>query len=202
MDRSRIDRRQCVIAAVAAALASPAGAQGRAAGIVTNLSGRAEAELEAVVRQLRQDASVFVGDRISTGPDARTRIALGEATELRLGPGGRIRIDRFLMRAGGVIDIEAGAVLLDKDPSRASGPINLRSSFGLIAVRGTRVFAGPSNGVFGVFVERGSVEVSAAGKRVVLRSGQGADIARPGSQPTDAAAWGNPRIQRALRDFF
>ena len=37
----------------------------------------------------------------------------------------------------------------------ASGP-----RFGLIAVRGTRFFAGPSNNVFGVFVESGSVVVS------------------------------------------
>ena len=49
----------------------------------------------------------------------------------------------------------------------------LRSLFGLIAIRGTRVFAGPSNGVFGVFVDRGSVDVTAAGKTVTLAAGSG-----------------------------
>jgi ferric-dicitrate binding protein FerR (iron transport regulator) len=68
----------------------------------------------------------------------------------------------------------------------------------LIAVRGTRFFAGPSNGVFGVFVERGSVTVAAAARQVLLRAGQGTDIHHPGAAPTPAAKWGRPRIDAAF----
>jgi hypothetical protein len=52
--------------------------------------------------------------------------------------------------------------------------------------------------VFGVFVERGSVAVSAAGRRVVLRAGEGTDIPRPGAPPTPPKRWGEPRIRAAL----
>ena len=74
----------------------------------------------------------------------------------------------------------------------------LRSLFGLIAIRGTRVFAGPSNGVFGVFVARGAVDVTAAGKTVTLGRGFGTNIAKPGDPPTDPAAWKPPRIKAAF----
>ena len=51
--------------------------------------------------------------------------------------------------------------------------VKIRSSYGLIAVRGTKFFAGPSNGVFGVFVDHGTVTVSGGGSEVVLQAGRG-----------------------------
>ena len=76
--------------------------------------------------------------------------------------------------------------------------MKIRSSYGLIAVRGTKFFAGPSNGVFGVFVVHGSVDVTAAGKTVKVDRGFGTNIAKPGDPPTDPAAWKPPRIRAAL----
>jgi ferric-dicitrate binding protein FerR (iron transport regulator) len=76
--------------------------------------------------------------------------------------------------------------------------MQIQTSFGLIAVRGTRFFAGQSAGVFGVFVERGRVAVSAAGTEVLVRAGQGTNIAHPGDAPTPAAPWGGARIRAAL----
>jgi len=52
--------------------------------------------------------------------------------------------------------------------------------------------------VFGVFVERGRVTVSAGGRRVIVRSGQGTDISHPGSPPTTPGPWREPRIHAAL----
>jgi hypothetical protein len=52
--------------------------------------------------------------------------------------------------------------------------------------------------VFGVFVSRGAVAVTGAGKTVRLGAGQGTDIARPGEPPTPPKAWGAARIQAAL----
>ena len=76
--------------------------------------------------------------------------------------------------------------------------VTVRSPFGLMAVRGTRFFAGPSNGVFGVFVERGSVLVVGVQTAVLVTSGFGTNIARPGAEPTDSAAWGAARIANAF----
>ena len=74
----------------------------------------------------------------------------------------------------------------------------MRSPFGLIAVRGTRFFAGPSNGVFGVFVERGRVLVVGVDTAVIVEGGFGTDIARPGAEPTAPHPWAAPRIVNAM----
>jgi ferric-dicitrate binding protein FerR (iron transport regulator) len=115
-----------------------------------------------------------------------------------MGQQARLTIDRFLVNAGGEIDLRSGAILFDRPPGSAPTRVRIRSSFGLIAVRGTRFFAGPSAGVFGVLVVRGRVTVSAAGVRVLLRRGQGTNIASPGAAPTPPAAWKPERIRSAL----
>lgn len=185
------------IALPAAALAQVAVAQARA-GLVTDVSGDAVAELDDARRLLSTDGPVFVGDRVATGDGARAGFRLGRATDLRLGEKARITIDRFIVDAGGTITLGAGALLVDKAPGSEAGRIRVRSSYGLIAVRGTRFFAGPSNGVFGVFVVRGEVAVRAAGREVVLAAGEGTDIARRGAPPTPARVWGEARIRAAL----
>ncbi|HEV2555539.1 MAG TPA: FecR family protein [Bosea sp. (in: a-proteobacteria)] len=201
-----LDRRVLVRAAMLLGLGGlplPALAQTQAnrapaAGLVTDLRGDAMAELRETRRRLATDGPVFVGDRVETGEDARAGFRLGRATELRLGEKARITIDRFIIDAGGTITLGAGALLVDKAPGSEAGRIRIRSSYGLIAVRGTRFFAGPSDGVFGVFVARGEVAVRAAGREVVLRGGEGTDIARRGAAPTPARRWGEARIAAAL----
>jgi hypothetical protein len=201
-----LDRRVLVRAAMLLGLGGlplPALAQTQAnrapaAGLVTDLRGDAMAELRETRRRLATDGPVFVGDRVETGEDARAGFRLGRATELRLGEKARITIDRFIIDAGGTITLGAGALLVDKPPGSEAGRIRIRSSYGLIAVRGTRFFAGPSDGVFGVFVARGEVAVRAAGREVVLRAGEGTDIARRGAAPTPARRWGEARIAAAL----
>ena len=91
---------------------------------------------------------------------------LGRDTILKLGERARLIIDRYLVDAGGEINLESGPLLFDRPVGAPPASLQIRSLFGLIAVRGTRFFAGPSNGVFGVFVERGNIIVSAAGSRL------------------------------------
>ena len=163
--------------------------------------GESFAEAGATRRALARDSPIFVADLVSTGPESRLTIHLGENTRLRLGERVRIIVDRYLVDAGGEFRLEAGGMLFDR-PSATPSPVQVRSPFGLIAVRGTRFFAGPSASVFGVFVERGTVAVSAAGREVVVRPGQGTDIRRPGEPPTPTRAWGEPRIRDALASVF
>ena len=87
-------------------------------------------------------AAVFVGDTVGTGVQSALAMHLGAATEVKLGPEARLRIDRFLMNAGGVLVLERGAMLQDHDEQRGPGDITVRAPFGLIAVRGTRSSAG------------------------------------------------------------
>lgn len=166
------------------------------AGSVEEVKGEAFAETGSERRQLDRTAPLFIKDKVGTGTDARATLLLGKATTLHMGENTGITIDRFLVNAGGEITLQSGPILFDGPSGNAR--LQIRSAFGLIAVRGTRFFAGPSNNVFGVFVVRGSVSVSAAGKGVLVRSGQGTNIAQPGAQPTPPAPWKPERVQAAL----
>jgi hypothetical protein len=167
-----------------------------AAGSVEEISGEAFAETREKRRPLERAAPIFVSDKVGTGPNSRLELRLGENTIIRLGERARLTIDRFLRNAGGEITLDSGAMLFDKRAGEPM-PMEIHGPFGVIAVRGTRFFAGPSNKVFGVFVEEGTVTVSAAGRQVILRAGEGTDIRSPGARPTPPTRWGQARISAA-----
>ena len=120
------------------------------AGKVETLRGEAFAQA-ATRRALAVAAAVFVGDAVATGAQSALGLRLGDRDGGQAGAEARLRIDRFLVNAGGVLVLERGACCTT---TTAAWPERGRRArpFGLIAVRGTRFFAGPSNGVFGVFV--------------------------------------------------
>jgi ferric-dicitrate binding protein FerR (iron transport regulator) len=123
---------------------------------------------------------------------------LGEDTTIKLGEKAQLVIDRFLTTTGGEISLQSGPMLFDRPSGSRPVPVKIRSSYGLIAVRGTKFFAGPSNGVFGVFVDHGTVTVSGGGSKVVLQAGQGTNLERRGSKPSAPVAWGPERIRAAF----
>jgi ferric-dicitrate binding protein FerR (iron transport regulator) len=165
-------------------------------GSVEDVTGEAFAELESVRRTLDRAAPVFLSEEVATGVASRLGMRLGRDTTVRLGEQARLKIDRFLVDAGGEMTLRSGPLLFDGQPRRAG--VQIRSPFALIAVRGTRFFAGPSNDRFGVFVVRGSVAVTSAGRQVILREGEGTDIASPGAPPTPVKRWAPERIRAAL----
>jgi hypothetical protein len=195
-----LDRRLLLRAGAGAAIFLPHATYAQRAepvGSVEDVRGYAFAEARAQRRSLERAAPLFIQDLVGTGPASRLTLQLGKDTTLRVGSEARLTIDRLLVNAGGEITLQSGPILYDR-PAGAPARMQIRSSFGLIAVRGTRFFAGPSAGVFGVFVERGNVSVTAAGKQVLVRAGQGTNIARRGAAPTPPAPWGADRIRTAL----
>jgi hypothetical protein len=168
------------------------------AGSVEEIKGEAFAEAQNERRKLENAAPLFIADEVSTGSASRLALHLGKDTVVRLGELAHLTIDRFIENAGGELTLASGPLLFDRQVGPQPRPLKIRSSYGLIAVRGTRFFAGPSNGVFGVFVERGSVVVSAAGQDVTLGAGEGTNIAHPGDAPTSPAPWKQPRIDAAM----
>jgi ferric-dicitrate binding protein FerR (iron transport regulator) len=167
------------------------------AGYVEEVRGQVTAELAAQRRVLVPRGDVFLGDDVVSAERSRAALQLGRDTSLRLGANARVRIDRFIVNAGGVLTLEAGPMLLDKAPGSA-GALQIRGLFGLITIRGTRLFVGPSNGVIGIFVEHGLIEVTSGGHSVVLQTGEGTNIAAPGAPPTPPVRWGEGRIRAAL----
>jgi ferric-dicitrate binding protein FerR (iron transport regulator) len=165
-------------------------------GSIEDVTGEAFGELESVRRTLDRAAPVFLSEEVVTGVASRLGMRLGRNTTVRLGEQARLKIDRFLVNAGGEITLQSGPLLFDGQPRRAG--VQIRSPFALIAVRGTRFFAGPSNNRFGVFVVRGAVTVASAGQQVIVREGEGTDIASPGAPPTPVKRWAAERIRAAL----
>src|SRR5262245_45978368 len=177
-----------------------AGISARAAervGSVEEVKGEAFAELDGDRRTLDRAAPVLLGDEVVTGIASRVGMRLGRDTRVKLGEQARLKIDRFVVNAGGEMTLRSGPMLFDR-PGRVPAGVQIRSPFALIAVRGTRFFAGPSNGRFGVFVVRGSLAVTAAGQQVILRDGEGTDVLSPGTPPTPVKRWAPERIGAAL----
>jgi hypothetical protein len=166
-------------------------------GSVEEVKGESFAELDGGRRTLDRAAPVFLGDEVVTGIAARLGMRLGRDTRVKVGEQARLKIDRFLVDAGGEMTLRSGPLLFDR-PRRAPATVQIRSPFALIAVRGTRFFAGPSNGRFGVFVVRGSVAVTSAAQQVILREGEGTDVVSPGTPPTPVKRWAPERVRAAL----
>jgi ferric-dicitrate binding protein FerR (iron transport regulator) len=168
------------------------------AGAVVAASGTSTGQLGGEKRNLAVGEPVFIDDTLTTSAGARLAARLGEATKLSLGERTRVRIDKFLVDRGGELVLERGAILFDRPDDKPSGPLNITTPFGLIAARGTKFFAGPSAGVFGVFVEHGLVTVKTRGGQVSLTNGQGTNLKSRSAAPTPATNWGDVRIAQAL----
>ena len=196
-----LDRRDVLWVAGALLASTAFSASVRAAdpaGRVEEIKGEAFADARNQHRPLEKASSLFVGDRVGTGPSSRLTMLLGQDTTIKLGEKVQLVIDQFLSTTGGEISLQSGPMLFDRPSGSKPMPVKIRSSYGLIAVRGTKFFAGPSNGVFGVFVDHGTVTVSGGGGEVVLQAGQGTNLASPGAKPSAAVTWGAERIRAAF----
>lgn len=195
--------RRVLLCGLLGAFALGSGARAaNAVGSVESCLGVAEAEGHGATRALADGAAIFVGDLVSTHAAARLAMLLGVATHIRMGGNTRLRIDRFLAETAGELRFDSGPLLLDRDEGAPAMNLRLRSPFGAIALRGTRFFAGPSKGVFGVFVERGAVDFTAGGATVRLNAGEGSDVRRPGDKPTPPSRWGSERVLDALASVY
>ena len=117
---------------------------------------------------------------------------------MRLGEDTELLIDEYLLDVRGSFDLSNGAMVFDRPENAVKTPTTVQTVFGQLGVRGTRFFAGPSRGVFGVFVERGALDVTAAGVTQALGPGDGVNIAEPGEAASEVMKWGQGRIDEAF----
>jgi hypothetical protein len=197
---SGVTRRRALLLGGAVTLAGQSlKAEESLAGTIESLRGDAFAEGPKPRRALQPTAEVFIGDLVETSINSALTMHLGKATFVKLGAMAKFRIDNFVVDAGGTFELEQGPMLIDHNNDGGSENLQVRSPFGLIAVRGTRFFAGPSNDVFGVFVAIGLVAVTGAGRTVILRPGLGTNIAQPGDAPSEPRRWAPGRVTAALQ---
>jgi len=178
-------------------VAHSARAAARAVGAVSEVKGIVVAELGDDRRTLAVRSAVHLGETVSTGDNSRLKAVLARSANLSLSANARITIDRFIAEGGGRVALTSGALLLDTATRRSRG-LTVTSPYGIIGTRGTRFFAGELGENFSVFVERGAVDVRAAGQTVRLRAGEGTDIASIGAPPGPVRRWGAEKIARAM----
>lgn len=191
--------RRHVVAGLGLCAVVPAGRSVAAPSIGKSIKARGTATLlraEAASR-LSPGADLFEGDMVKTGASSFAELVLKTATQINLGPDSEIGIDRFVADLGGVINI-GGAFVFDRPDNARPLDLRVNSAFARIGVRGTRFFVGPSKGVFGVFVERGSVFVRTGWVLRKLGAGDGVDIPEAGGRASKVAKWGPPRIKAAF----
>lgn len=167
-------------------------------GAAVTVRGEAHLATAAGVAALRPADPLALGDTVSTGADGVAALELRQQTLVQIGPQASLTLDRFIAETGGVITLGGGGMVFDRPDDLPPIDLAVRTAFARIGVRGTRFFAGPSKGVFGVFVQRGSVQVMAGGARRRLGAGEGVDIARPGAVPGPVSGWKPARIAAAF----
>jgi ferric-dicitrate binding protein FerR (iron transport regulator) len=166
---------------------------GRAVDITGEVTRRQTDRLDG----LKAGTSLMDRDFVTTGRESFAALELGDDTSLFLGSETELLIDTFIAGQGGTIELGTGQMVFDRPEGLAKIDLTVRTAFGMIGVRGTKFFAGPSRGAFAVFVEHGLVEVSGGGVTRQVGRGQGVDIASPGAVPTEVAQWGDARIREA-----
>src|SRR5260221_8542419 len=100
-------------------------------GSVEDVKGEAFAELEAVRRTLDRAAPVFLGDEVLTGVASPLGMRLGRDTTIKLGEQARLKIDRFLVDAGGGMTLRSRPFVPDRTPRNAPAGEHSRSPFAL-----------------------------------------------------------------------
>jgi len=166
------------------------------------VAARGEAVIEhAGARQAAvAGVSVRLNDRATTGAESRLDLKLGEATRLRLGANAALTIDQFVAKASAQVSLEDGAVLVDRAKD-AEKTFELKTPYGLLAARGTVFFVGPSQGVFGVFVQKGALDIVTQSGSVRLNAGDGVDFAVNAEAPGAAIGFANPKAPKSVKKW-
>lgn len=155
---------------------------------------RKQAEKE---EPLAVGGQLFENDRVHTNAESYATLNLGTDTRVLLGAETDLLIDSFIAGQGGTLELGLGRMVFDRPEGLPKVDVAVRTAFGMIGVRGTKFFCGPSKTAFAVFVEHGSVSVEGAGVTRVVEAGQGVEFGKPGDAPTEPVNWGEARIKEA-----
>lgn len=174
-----------------------AGAAAGAIGEVAASRGNAFLSRDAGNEVAEKGALVLLDDTALTGDESRLDLQLGHATRLRLGANAHLKIDRFIAGRDATLTLEKGPLIVERWKG-AERQFEVKTPYALLAARGTVFFAGPSKGVFGIFVKLGIVEVKTRQGMVQLKAGEGTEFTTPGDPPSPVKKWSPARVDAAM----
>ncbi len=160
---------------------------------------RGEVDLKRAEKKegLSAGGDIMNNDYVVTGSESFADLALEGDTRILLGSKTELLLDSFIASQGGTMELGMGQMVFDRPEGLPKIDLALRTTFGMIGVRGTKFFAGPNRGVFAVFVEHGQVSVEGGGVQRLVGAGEGIEIAKPGDAPTETVRWKEARIVEA-----
>lgn len=198
--RSFLIGRRTFIAGCAATMGGLVAGPGRAStviGTAADIRGDVQRKRLQTEEGLSAGAEIMDKDRVATGADGFADLTLEGDTRILLGNQTELLIDSFIANQGGTMELGMGQMVFDRPEGLPKIDLTLRTTFGMIGVRGTKFFCGPTKGVFGVFVEHGQVAVEGAGVTELVGPGEGVEIAHPGAAPNKPVKWKEARIVEA-----
>lgn len=166
---------------------------GKANGVSGTVSRRQQEAEEA----LSAGDAILDKDYVVTGSESFADLQLGEDTRILLGGDTELLVDSFIAGQGGTLELGMGQMVFDRPEGLPKVDVAVRTAFGMIGVRGTKFFAGPSRGAFGVFVEHGQVSVDAGGVTRLVSGGEGVQMTNAGDPPSEPVKWSQERIDEA-----
>ncbi|MSP43597.1 MAG: hypothetical protein EXR08_09575 [Alphaproteobacteria bacterium] len=152
-------------------------------------------------RPLTTGGEVFRNEMVHTGALARAELRLSDQTSLVLGENAEVRLDEFVYDEAGsaTLNLVTGALRFVSSVHGHPGKLTLRTPVATIGIRGTDFWVGPIDGVYGVLLLTGNVQVSNPAGTVTLDTPRtGTLISGPDVAPGDAVPWPNDRRIRAL----
>ncbi|AUX75062.1 MULTISPECIES: FecR domain-containing protein [Sinorhizobium] len=199
MPEPRIRRRAVLGGLLAAVIGGrrAAAANGAVVGKAQKIRGNVRRRQGEADERLAAGGAVLDRDYVTTSTNSFADLALSE-TRILLGPQTELLIDSFIAGEGGTLELGVGRMVFDRPQGLPKADVAVRTAFGMIGVRGTKFFCGPSRAAaFAVFVEHGAVSVEGAGVARTLTAGEGVDFDRPGAAPGAVTRWGQARIREA-----
>jgi len=174
-------------------------------GTVTRLQGAAEASYQGRQKNLSQNAAIYFGDRISTGPEARVAITLADETEVTLGANASLVVDEFVYtpeQSTGKLGLQVlqGAFLFvgGKIEGQTRSNVSITTPVATLGIRGTTLWGGFLDGKYGVVAVSGIVKVTTTVGTVTLTENQGTWMSNPRQFPKQPADWADELLARAM----
>lgn len=151
----------------------------------------------AAAEQLTVGAPVAIHDVIATGKDSRAMIAFIDGSRTAIGAEAEMGIDNFNFNdldskqsfarfrfPIGPFHFQPGQVADAERPD-----VTLVTGYGKINVRGTDVWAGMVDDLYGVYVPKGELTIETNRGRIILREGEGTFIRNANSIPERGRPW-------------
>ena len=170
---------------------------GSALGEATEIRGDVRLRQAKKDKPLAVGGQLFENDRVHTNAESFATLNLGTDTRVLLGAETELLVDSFIAGQGGTLELGTGRMVFDRPEGLPKVDVAVRTAFGMIGVRGTKFFCGPSRAAFAVFVEHGSVSVARGGVTKIAAAGQGVEFHHRGDAPSEPANWGEARIKEA-----